>query len=520
MFYMERGAGASNLHMRFNLAAVKPGTVQLGKTLSGVDANDTVNAEFPYQIWYTTEENPDRWQQLADPGAVKYLGSSRNVRYNASYSVRGAETPYAHVFFLKPAQTTEITMPNGTLTYKIVECGISGDLYDVVKANDEVLTGTANGQRYDYGIAPASLAERQTVTYDNHIRDGALRTLTFTKRLFDVEGHPIAHGNDGTVFDFRLYLGGESDAVPAAANMQAYCVKDQSGHYCRWDGDAGTFASLGKTEYDQLSAAEKEAATFHSSINGAISYIPIDYTVEVRHLLIGTAYRIVERENEVPEGYSWKGYALNGNTLEVSQEEGISGKIPENPSEPDPAAEIQNYKGWGLTVEKIWSDADFMQSHDPIYFVVCTEDENGNLTLLPDTVRQMTGSSASLYWYFDRLRNDADFAHHVIREVIIKNQNPEVDAHGYVRDPGNVRLIAEGGVLHIKAVSSYSRTEHPYTYTAHYTQGQLDTDQDNIRVDTVTNARPGIRIVKEDWDGHPLAGAVFTLKDSEGRDIG
>ena len=47
MFFMERGAGASNLHMRFNLAAVKPGTVVLSKTISGTDKLDYSLAEFP-----------------------------------------------------------------------------------------------------------------------------------------------------------------------------------------------------------------------------------------------------------------------------------------------------------------------------------------------------------------------------------------------------------------------------------------------------------------------------------------
>lgn len=52
IFFMERGAGASNLHMRFNLASVKPGTVLLSKELSGVDAVESVLAEYPYQIFY------------------------------------------------------------------------------------------------------------------------------------------------------------------------------------------------------------------------------------------------------------------------------------------------------------------------------------------------------------------------------------------------------------------------------------------------------------------------------------
>jgi len=56
MFYMERGAGASNLKMRFNLASVKPGTVELSKKLKGVDNASNKLIQYPYQIWYQTAE--------------------------------------------------------------------------------------------------------------------------------------------------------------------------------------------------------------------------------------------------------------------------------------------------------------------------------------------------------------------------------------------------------------------------------------------------------------------------------
>lgn len=35
----------------------------------------------------------------------------------------------------------------------------------------------------------------------------------------------------------------------------------------------------------------------------------------------------------------------------------------------------------------------------------------------------------------------------------------------------------------------------------------------------MTNSRPGIRLLKKDWEGNPLSGAVFTLKDAEGEDV-
>jgi len=55
IFYMERGAGASNLHMRFNLAAVRPGTFELSKRLSGTDNPSNELIEFPYQIHYESK---------------------------------------------------------------------------------------------------------------------------------------------------------------------------------------------------------------------------------------------------------------------------------------------------------------------------------------------------------------------------------------------------------------------------------------------------------------------------------
>ena len=55
IFYMERGAGASNLHMRFNLSYVTPGSVVLSKNVSGSDDIDFNLVEYPYQIWYIDE---------------------------------------------------------------------------------------------------------------------------------------------------------------------------------------------------------------------------------------------------------------------------------------------------------------------------------------------------------------------------------------------------------------------------------------------------------------------------------
>lgn len=65
----------------------------------------------------------------------------------------------------------------------------------------------------------------------------------------------------------------------------------------------------------------------------------------MRQILTGTQYGIVERAAEVPKGYSWKGYLLDGEPVRTSQDEGIQGVMPEG-SNPDPVAVVQNYKGY------------------------------------------------------------------------------------------------------------------------------------------------------------------------------
>ena len=346
IFYMERGAGASNLKMRFNLASVKPGTVMLSKVLSGAESQSNNLAEFPFQVRYLKKvydengfplyENGDSNKPLTtehiltpqdENFKVYYANTKTNVRFEDSFSTPDG-VHYDNVFILKAGQTAEINFPDSTLSYAIVECGVNTDVYDWVKVNDgdiELKQGTrkinvqsdtpsyhenpivietegtySGTARKDFGIDYALVDDRQEVTYANHVPETALRTLSFTKKLYDTDGETLlSYPANSTTFDFRLYLGSENDASPPLANMYSYQVKDPSGNYCRWDASTKKFVSLGKTVYNNLTAAEKSAATFTTSIYGSISKIPAGYTVEVRDLLVTTKYKVEERPWEM-----------------------------------------------------------------------------------------------------------------------------------------------------------------------------------------------------------------------------
>ncbi len=533
IFYMERGSGASNLHMRFNLAAVRPGTFILSKTLSGTEDADNDLIEFPYQVWYKTREDGEtHWYLLGEtvgngtPSAV-YQGTSVPVTFLDSFTPAGGTEAYENVFVLKPGESAEFTLPEDATLYRVVECGVNPDIYDRVTVNGDPVTGTDTANtvggtaRQDYKTTDATLEDRTKVEFDNHVKDGAMRSLRITKRLFDVDGvTPLHYPDNNTTFSFRLYLGNENadpDSLPLAY-LYVYHVLDDDGNYCRWDIGLQEFVSLGTGDYASLTEEQKESATFTSSMYGSISRIPADYTVEVRNLIIGTQYKVEERGYEVPRGYTLR--TGDGYTRVDVDPDITTGDTPYTGTmmrEETPEIEVRNQKGWGLTVKKVWTDADFMSSHDTIYFAVYLNTESGPV-LYEGSVRALTTRDSDVYIFFDDLTYDGwtyDFDDFVVREVILTGSGITTDLYGVVTGYDTITPIEEGGALPSGGVPT-GKWHEDYTYTVHYEVGMPTGHNENVREDTVTNSRPGIPLYKTDEAGNGLAGAVFTLTDEQG----
>ena len=522
IFFMERGAGASNLHMRFNLTSVRENQVLLQKKLSGTDELDYNLSQYGYQIFYSTEEDPDTYQLLPlRTGAkfnVTYPKTNAPVRYLRSYTLPGGGTEYENVYFLSAGDTAAISLPENTHDYYIRECGVNTQIYDTVKVNSDEVTGTPSGSenRMDYAIPPASVSDRQRVEFDNHVNKDAVRTLTIEKKLFEPDGATPIH-NDPTGFSFRLYLGNENDAADdlTLADTKAYCVKDPDGNYCRRDPETDSFASLGKTSFASLTEEEKDAAVFHTSPNGSISKIPADYKVEVRDLLAGTRFKVEERAYELPPGYSFISYERNSDTYIVEEGENVNSGII-RPSQ-SPVIEVNNKRGWGLTAGKAWSDASFMDYHGDVYVAVYVKGE-----LLDGTIRRLKHPATSVYYYWDGLEENASFSDYSIREVTLTGGytvDEETNAVTLGED-GRAEALEEGKGLTISAQSKEDAAAKPYDYKVSYSAGPPEGGNGNVRTDTITNSRHGIRLIKTDPDGRALPGASFTLTDHHGNTVG
>lgn len=528
IFYMERGEGASNLHMRFNLNYVTPGSVFLSKEVTGTEALDEdvdfSLVEYPFQIWYKAnqEDTPKRLTNDTSHLNVTYQNSTQKVEYRPEYTPPKTTISYKDVYFLSPGMVAEIHFPETIYSYQIVECGINTEVYDDVSVpgvtSIEETVHPENNIRASYTIPWATVEERNTVAFNNHIDKDGLRSLTIEKKLLDENGNEISAQNDPTTFSFRLYLTNGADNNLELANMYKYRVLDPDGYLCRWSSADKTFVSTDKKVYKELSDVEKKAVTFETSMNGAISKIPAGYSVEVPGLPVGTLFKVEEKDSEIPLGYKLVKYDREGTSYQV-----LDGDTPNSGrirAEESPSMTVVNRRGWEIEATKEWSDKAYTKSHDTVYTAVYVGDST---TPLDGTVKAITPTNSSVRYYFDKLQSGHTFDDYKVYEVIL--ENPSIQNDGTVTY-SSVTKAAEGVPFNINATANNSDTPSPFPYAPTYEQGTAVSSVSetsalhNVRNATVTNTRTGGVVVTlyDMSNNKELADGTFTLKKKLGDD--
>ena len=536
IFYMERGLGASNLHMRFNLSYVTPGNVVFSKEVTGSDDMDFDLVKYPFQIYYRDEEyqlehllsNTDSFI------GVKYQNFSQEVEYAASYTPPGSTHSYDSVFFLYPGKPAEIHFPSKAIAYRVVECGINSEVYDKVYINETELAGTdvSSGtdlSMYTYDSGWHSVEEFPRAAFTNHVNPDGLRTLSFQKKLVDEHGQPISAENDPTTYDFRLYLSDGVHDTLKLANMANYYVRDPQGYYCTWDAGLGKFVP---SEYNDVTAftkqegdseeviaqkaARKETLTFQTSMNGAISKIPAWYKVEVPNLTVGMRFKVQEKYSEIALGYGRINYERDESTyIREPGDADNEGRVRAGFS---PVMNVLNQRGYSLEVRKVWSDNAFTKTHEPIYMAVYKGAESQPVA---KSVRELKYPDTYIRYFIGSLAAGESLDDYKVYEVEVSGGTPVVNEDGVVTnaDQLTIRRLENGDSTWIDATASNSDTPKAYEYVVNVKQGEtgksIDSlDADNYRIDTVTNTRKGgIAITLYDMNTRaPLANGTFTLK--------
>ena len=557
MFYLERGANASNLYMRFNLAAVTPGHVVVSKKVSGdgADSIDTDFVEYPFQIYYTLPDGPN-----GEPGeehllgnhdeniAVTYQNSNRPVSFVRKYRPPGftEEEAYENIYFINPSKSAEIAFPDDTITYRIVECAVDSSVYGNVTINGENVPPDRveiKGDLRSYSSSIGSAEDRPNIAFDNFVNDNVIKDLYITKKLLDENNNEIL--DDPTTFNFRLYISSvdvNANEIPPT-NMYHYFVLSSDKKMCRFDEKTQKFVKTNIT-YSQKTARDLrngqiigysvDDLTFTTSGFGAISGIPSNYTICVPGLPVGSIFKVTE---DVKPGYGLMGYnrvmgtKINDDYTEEDipsywEYEGNPLNVGKVRAEENPQMEVLNKKGYSINVNKQWSDTNLTTGHAPVYVAVYVDGQ-----LLENSVKQILSPANSTYYFWTTLMPKANgeerinINDYVVKEVSISNPLPSVGIDGSVSNYGLVTPLEDGDSINIVATRTQASTpegedrDKAYDYIVSSEMGLSD---GTTRTDTITNTRNGgiaLRLFKWETD-NKLKGGKFQLFDEAGNTVG
>lgn len=183
MYYFERGAGASNLHVKFNLPTVPTNSVNVQKVVqneAGQDANYAKDIDFLFQI---------------DVAGKPYVKQPYEIVVGNAVVGHGTTDEKAQ-FTLKHNQTARFNEISGDKSYRVKELGAYLDGYEVELDGTTIWTPSDGTKIPQADSKELNVAEKSTVVFINKMKRSA--TLNIKKEL--------AEGTDETDKEFQVEL--------------------------------------------------------------------------------------------------------------------------------------------------------------------------------------------------------------------------------------------------------------------------------------------------------------------------
>lgn len=325
MFYLERGAGASNLHMKFNLQTVPAGTINVTKQLSNTDQDEFANVEFAFQVWAQKVINKDLdGNEVYDPDEYVLLNS------NAYYGDSGKEITFENdvdvdgdglgelkdsVFYLKPGETAQFRGLQKTRKYYVIELGVNAQEYEgVTIGGTEVYEFNAEQQEIghiqDILSSKKEVYVRPTVVFENACsKDYNTQELQITKAM--AEGQTVA---EDVTFSFRIRLTATEGGLKEYTGKYYLIKYDEYGarHYYYYAGN-----SLVDNGSDEIHCGEIR--------NGIVPKVPVGFTVAITGLIADTEFEVTEIDPNPSTGekiYKDPIYDIQEGSAEVISEDG------------------------------------------------------------------------------------------------------------------------------------------------------------------------------------------------------
>lgn len=285
IFYMERGAGASNCKMQFNLPTVPKDSISVTKEVTNVNEGAYTDVDFNFKLYIeqNARESTDGKETIKQDGKTYVLATDQPYDLKEGTEIvpgtEGSKTNDNGIFTLKHGQTAyfkEIA-EQGT-KYIVQEVGVDQNQYDTFKVNGEAVSASGSsisGTTNDGKIVqtkPLTVGTDAVVKMQNHCDGENHHTINITKQI---DGGQASDDN----FTAQVTIGG----------------KPYTGKY--------KVAAKNATEKQWESAKEQ------TTENGSVQ-LKASQTIRIENIAAGTRFEVTET------GYNETNYKTPTYTVE------------------------------------------------------------------------------------------------------------------------------------------------------------------------------------------------------------
>lgn len=469
MFYLERGRGASNCSLEFNIPPQQKDTLEIKKSLTNTDKEKYANVQFGFKAFLQDESTDgtidSHYEAIPKetPFKVKkdgkLTGETRYVQEHNIFYLKSGESAvfedidsdlkfYAEEVNISSDEFDEVTIPNWQVSY------VDKDGKEV-ESSDNVVS---EGKKYIARSEKKIVGQNALVEFKNRCSAANRRELWITKKVSEDSGTV----RDDETFSFKVWLEDKD------GTLQPY---------------SGTYYIVSK----DIDRDNVETTTKYTTNNGVISGIKKDQSVVITQILSGTEFK-VEEVNLNDQYAAYKKEVVKdtcaAGTIKDSDDKVISDGTIE--LKKDAKVEITNTKYHQLTVTKTWEDAaGTSRNYEGIY--VGLYDKEGKA--IAGKYAQLNESNKWKYT-FDKLAAVGKVKE--LREAQTgETADFEINGKGYVGvNVGDV--IFNNGRYYVVKQEQIS-----------------DTGNAQIVNEEITGS---ITIEKQKGDGTPLEGAEFKIE--------
>lgn len=370
-FYLERGGGAANCKLRFNIPAMDKDSINVSKEIENYDEGAYSDVEFSYELYVNGNHAPEK-----------------NAQYTLTHADGSTETLYTDKesgrFILRHGEQARFDQYNQGTKYYVKEVGISSQTYDHVTIQ---ASGVVNEDRQPIEDGKNS-AQSQVLEVGTHPTVTFLNRCAVTNMKHLVIKKILANGSSNDKYQMKVTVGGK----PYTGKYKVGTDYDSAMASNEKTADENGIVTLGA---DQVAVILGNAYST-SSEEGVSRGIPSGTSFKVEELkpngeYIAPEYKVDKAQNsKTSNGFSGEGgFASGVIELQHNAEVTVTNRQPGTVPDPDPLDDVPHnkyidYLGSGTNEQTNLTGAEYYRLYLDVKGIPNTIPEPADIVLVLD----------------------------------------------------------------------------------------------------------------------------------------